>query len=132
MIHRVKDFSYPRSAIGFIEITKKDDTYGRCTGFIIDENIVLTANHCLFEGSEQYDNIIFVPAFHPDEEFHDAWKVTSLIRQERHFNEFDLDDPVTVVQWDYAFLIMEKKNGRSIGQKYGDLQWTKSDWYRLS
>lgn len=122
---QVEIFSeFPYSAIGLVEIHKRNGKYGRCTGFIIDKDMVLTANHCLFEGDVSFKKGLFVPAFSPQAEFHDGWRITHVLKQEKHFKNFDLDNPYETVQWDYAFLIVAKKNGISIGEKYGILEFT--------
>lgn len=110
-IYNVNDIDYskdPFKYIGKLKI-KGIKTSGRCTGIIIDKNLILTANHC-YKGN----NIKFYPQYNINK-FKDKWYIKEVIQFEKHSKE--------TRERDYIFLIVKQKliNNKltSIGDVYG-------------
>lgn len=100
-----------------------DGRLGMCSGAIVDApngSVVATAAHCVRTAEEPKPprEAWFVPGYDHDAATYrrDGWRVTSYHAP----TEWDVTrEQATILPYDYAFLTVETKNGRTLQQAHG-------------
>jgi V8-like Glu-specific endopeptidase len=76
------DRSYPYRTVGLLLFRKQDDTVFSCSASIVSQRLVLTAGHCVHDGSGQlggyYHGFVFIPAFRDGNAPFQAWTYSSV------------------------------------------------------
>lgn len=133
--HAAESANLPDSVkrkIGFLATSFAPETgarnlgrYMQCSASIVGPNVIMTSAHCVVsdEGLAAPDNrAFFAPGWNSDEQPKydggngDYWRSKEIIVNPKYFTARNSQE---IVSSDIAFLIMEKKNGESLGDKYG-------------
>lgn len=117
------DESYPYRAAGklFFEVVKESGQrhVNMCSASVVSKRLVLTAGHCVHSGENGRDgwfrNIHFVPAYRDGVAPFGVWKARSIYTTQDWYES----EGVVPNRADYALLVMEDQDNRTIGERIG-------------
>lgn len=113
LIPHTADLAYPYRTVGRLFLQTPEGPFS-CSGAVIAPRLVLTAAHCVHNGSALYTQLLFVPAYRDGVAPFGSWGVRKV-----HLTPDWLADASSPHETDYAILEMKNLQGRRIGDVVG-------------